>query len=120
MYETEFLTAFFHSFLITMIMTLSELGFFSILSYFIPDFYNNKTYFQNVIALTIPSKLLYFALLQYISQYIKKKKTRELASDKKHPLPQYNPDIIRVYCYCSCYRLYVCSLTIVPEHYDNN
>lgn len=82
MYETEFLTAFFHSFLITMIMTLSELGFFSILSYFIPDFYNNKTYFQNVIALTIPSKLLYFSLLQYISQYIKRKKTRELASDK--------------------------------------
>ena len=82
MYETEFLTAFFHSFLITMIMTLSELGFFSILSYFIPDFYNNKTYFQNVIALTIPSKLLYFSLLQYISQYIKRKKTRVLASDK--------------------------------------
>lgn len=50
MYETEFLTAFFHSFLITMIMTLSELGFFSILSYFIPGFYINKTYFQNVIA----------------------------------------------------------------------
>lgn len=82
MYEIKCLTAFFHSFLITMIMVLSELGFFSILSYFIPDFYNNQMYFQNVITLTIPSKLLYFSILQYISQYIKKKKTRELSSDK--------------------------------------
>lgn len=82
MYEIKCLTAFFHSFLITMIMVLSELVFFCILSYFIPDFYNNQTYFQNVITLTIPSKLLYFSILQYISQYIKKKKTRELSSDK--------------------------------------
>lgn len=82
MYEIKCLTAFFHSFLITMIMVLSELGFFSILSHYIPDFYNTQTYFHNVVTLTIPSKLLYFALLQYISQYIKKKKTRELSSDK--------------------------------------
>lgn len=82
MYHLKWLTAFFHSFLITMIMVLSELGVFSILSYFAPNFYSDKTYFRNVIILSVPSKLLYFFILQCISLYIKKRKTRELSSDK--------------------------------------
>lgn len=80
-YDLKWLTAFFHAFLITIIMVLSELVIFSVLSYFAPDFYDNRTYFRNVIILSVPSKLLYFLILQCISQYIKRKKTRELSSD---------------------------------------
>lgn len=82
MYHLKWLTAFFHSFLITMMMVLSELGFLSILSYFAPNFYDDKTYFRNLIILSVPSKLLYFLILQCTSLYIKKRKTRELSSDK--------------------------------------
>lgn len=82
MYYLKWLTAFFHSFLITMIMVLSELGFFSLLSYFVADFYDNGTYFRNVIILSVPSKILYFLILQSISLFIKKRKTRELSSDQ--------------------------------------
>lgn len=81
-YDLKCLTAFFHSFLITIIMVLSELVIFSIMSHFAPNFYDNRTYFRNVIILSVPSKLLYFLILQCISSYIKKKKTRELSSDK--------------------------------------
>ncbi len=82
MYQLKFLTAFFHSFLITMIMVLSELVIFSTLSYFVPNFYDGGTYFRNVIILSVPSKILYFLILQCISLYIKKRKTRELSSDR--------------------------------------
>ncbi|MDE6566253.1 MAG: GHKL domain-containing protein [Lachnospiraceae bacterium] len=82
MYHLKWLTAFLHSFLITMMMVLSELVFFSILSYFTSDFYDNQTYFRNLILLSVPSKLLYFLILQCTSLYIKKRKTRELSSDK--------------------------------------
>ncbi len=81
-YDLKWLTAFFHSFLITIIMVLSELVIFSILSHYAPNFYDNRTYFRNVIILSVPSKLLYFLILQCISVYIKRKKTRELSSDK--------------------------------------
>lgn len=82
MYDTKWLTAFFHSFIITIIMVLSELVILAILSYFIPDFYNKSTHFRNVIILTVPSKILYFFLLQSISLFIKKRKTRGLSSDQ--------------------------------------
>ncbi len=82
MYQLKLLTAFFHAFLITMIMVLSELVIFSTLSYFVPNFYDGATYFRNVIILSVPSKILYFLILQCISLYIKKRKTRELSSDR--------------------------------------
>lgn len=82
MYNLKGLTAFFHSFIITMIMVLSELVILAILSHFISDFYNNVTYFRNVIILSVPSKILYFFILQSISLFIGKRKTRELSSDK--------------------------------------
>lgn len=82
MYNLKWLTAFFHSFIITIIMVLSELGILILLSYFIPDFYDNGTYFRNVIILSVPSKILYFLILQSISLFIKKRKTRELSSDQ--------------------------------------
>ena len=82
MYNLKWLTAFFHAFIITIIMVLSELGILILLSYFIPDFYDNGTYFRNVIILSVPSKILYFLFLQSISLFIKKRKTRELSSDQ--------------------------------------
>ena len=82
MYNLKWLTAFFHAFVITIIMVLSELGILILLSYFIPDFYDNETYFRNVIILSVPSKILYFLILQSISLFIKKRKTRELSSDQ--------------------------------------
>lgn len=81
MYQSKWLTAFFHAFIITIIMVLSEVGILVLLSYFIPDFYDNGTYFRNVIILSVPSKILYFLILQSISLFIKKRKTRELSSD---------------------------------------
>lgn len=82
MYNLKWLTAFFHAFIITIIMVLSELGILILLSYFIPNFYDNGTYFRNVIILSVPSKILYFLFLQSISLFIKKRKTRELSSDQ--------------------------------------
>lgn len=82
MYQSKWLTAFFHAFIITIIMVLSEVGILILLSYFIPDFYDNGTYFRNVIILSVPSKILYFLILQSISLFIKKRKTRELSSDQ--------------------------------------
>lgn len=82
MYQSKWLTAFFHAFIITIIMVLSEVGILVLLSYFIPDFYDNGTYFRNVIILSVPSKILYFLILQSISLFIKKRKTRELSSDQ--------------------------------------
>ena len=82
MYQAKWLTAFFHAFIITIIMVLSEVGILILLSYFIPDFYDNGTYFRNVIILSVPSKILYFLILQSISLFIKKRKTRELSSDQ--------------------------------------
>lgn len=82
MYQAKWLTAFFHAFIITIIMVLSEVGILILLSYFIPDFYDNGTYFRNAIILSVPSKILYFLILQSISLFIKKRKTRELSSDQ--------------------------------------
>lgn len=81
-YHIKLLTAFFHSLLVTMIMVLSELGLLSINSYFAPDFYDERTYFRNVIIISVISKLLYFLILQCTSLYIKHRITRELTSDK--------------------------------------
>lgn len=81
-YKVRPLTAFFHSFLITIIMVLSELVIFSILSYFVPNYYDEENHFWNMVILTIPSKLLYFLILQHIALFVKKRKTRELSSDK--------------------------------------
>lgn len=82
MYHLKLLTAFFHSLLVTMIMVLSELGILSIISYFAPDFYDERTYFRNLVILSVTSKLLYFLILQCTSLYIKRRITRELTSDQ--------------------------------------
>lgn len=45
-YDLKPLTALFHSLFITITMVLSELVIISLLSYFAPDFYNERTYFR--------------------------------------------------------------------------
>lgn len=91
MYTLNWLTAFFHSLLITMIMVLSELGILSIVSYFAPDFYDERTYFRNRMMFSVTSKILYFLILQCASLCIERRKTRELSSDKStlflHAIP---------------------------------
>lgn len=81
-YHLKLLTALFHSIFITTAMTLSELCVIGILSYFAPDFYTKRTYFRNLVILTVISKLLYFLILQYTSIYIKRRITKELSSSK--------------------------------------
>lgn len=81
-YNLKCLTAFFHSLLVTMIMALNEIGILSIISYFAPNFYDERTYFRNLVILTVTSKLPYFIILRCTLTYINKRKTHELSSDK--------------------------------------
>ena len=81
-YDLKPLTALFHSLFITITMVLSELVIISLLSYFAPDFYNERTYFRNVVILSVISKLIYFFILQFTSYYIQKRFSRKLVYDK--------------------------------------
>ena len=81
-YNLKYPAAFFHSLFVTMIMVLSEMGILSIISYFAPDFYDERTYFRNLVILAVTSKLPYFLILQCTSMYVKKIQTHELSSDK--------------------------------------
>ncbi len=66
LYDIKWYTALFHTFIITIIMALSELGVLSIITYFSPGFYTNN-YFRNVIIGGIFSKFTYFVILRFIS-----------------------------------------------------
>ena len=66
-YNLKYPAAFFHSLFVTMIMVLSEMGILSIISYFAPDFYDERTYFRNLVILAVTSKLPYFLILQCTS-----------------------------------------------------
>lgn len=81
-YQLKLLTALFHALFITISMLLSEICILGVLSYFGPDFYEERSYFRNLVILSVISKLLYFLILQYTSIYIKQKITRELSFGK--------------------------------------
>lgn len=81
-YQLKLLTALFHTLFITISMLLSETCVWGILSYFGPDFYEERSYFRNLVILSIISKLLYFLILQCTSIYIKQRITRELSFSK--------------------------------------
>lgn len=72
MSELKWLSAFFHSFIITIILLLIELNFYIILSFLIKDFYIKNNY---LIIMTLLNKFLYLLILQCISKHIKNKKT---------------------------------------------
>jgi len=82
LYQLKLLTALFHALFVTISMLASELSILSILSYFSPDFYDEKTYFRNLVILSVASKLLYFLILQCTSLYIKHRMTSGLASSR--------------------------------------
>lgn len=81
-YQIKLLTALFHALFTTISMLLSETCIWGILSYFGPDFYEEKSYFRNLVILSVISKLLYFLILQCTSIYIKHKITRKLSFSK--------------------------------------
>ena len=81
-YKLKLLTALFHTLFITISMLLSEICILGILSYFGPDFYEEKSYFRNLAILSAISKLLYFLILQYTSIYIKQRIKKELSFNK--------------------------------------
>lgn len=81
-YDLKPLTVLFHSLFITITMVLSELVIISLLSYFAPDFYNERTYFRNIVILSVISKLIYFFILQFTSYYIQKRFSRKLVYGK--------------------------------------
>lgn len=81
-YQPKLLTALFHDLFITISMLLSEICILGILSYFGPDFYEEKSYFRNLVILSVMSKLLYFLILQCTSTYIKQRIKKELSFSK--------------------------------------
>ena len=81
-YQLKLLTALFHALFITISMLLSEICILGILSYFGPDFYEERAYFRNLVILSVISKLLYFLILQCMSIFIKQRITRELSFSK--------------------------------------
>ena len=81
-YQLKLLNALFHALFITISMLLSEICILGILSYFGPNFYEERSYFRNLVILSVISKLLYFLILQCTSIYIKQRITRELSFNK--------------------------------------
>ena len=82
MYDLKLLAAFFHSLFVTMTMVLSELGIISIIICFASDFYDERTYFRNIVVLSVLSKCLYFLILQSTYIYIKRRITGAVTSDQ--------------------------------------
>lgn len=81
-YQLKLLTALFHALFITISMLLSETCIWGVLSHFGSDFYEERSYFRNLVILSVISKLLYFLILQYTSIYIKQRITREFSFSK--------------------------------------
>lgn len=81
-YQLKLPAALFHALFITTSMLLSEICILGVLSYFGPDFYEKRSYFRNLVILSVISKLLYFLILQYTSIYIKQRITRKLSFSK--------------------------------------
>lgn len=74
LHETKYVLALFHSSITTVIMSMCELFISGILSFFFPSFFANVTLCQNVILLTMFSKVLYFFVLYLLSHFIIQRK----------------------------------------------
>lgn len=82
LFTTQWFLAFFHALLTSIIMFLSELMVLSVISHYAPDFYDERTYFRNLIILATISKLIYFLFLQIISLCTIRNKSYEMKTDK--------------------------------------
>lgn len=63
-------------------MGTSELMVFSAMSHFAPDFFAERTYFRNLIILSVFSKTLYFLTLYFLSHIFQEKKEQKTTHDK--------------------------------------
>ncbi len=82
LYHIKWLSALFHSAIITIVMGLSELVVLGITSYSSISYYAEQTYFRNFIILTILSKLIYFFILHFIVRLLHGTKEKYIPSDK--------------------------------------
>lgn len=82
LYHVKWYTAFFQASIITIIMTLSELVIVNITSRFSSNFYEEQSYFRNLVLLTVFSKLLYFFVLRFIAHFSNNKKESATQPDK--------------------------------------
>ena len=82
LYHIKWLSALFHSSIVTIVMGLSELVVLGITSHSTIGFYKEETYFRNFIILTILSKLIYFFVLHFIVRLLHGTKEKYIPSDK--------------------------------------
>lgn len=82
LYHIKWLSALFHSAIITIVMGLSELLILGITSYSSISFYAEETYLRNFIILTIFSKLIYFFVLHFLVHLLNGAKEKSMPPDK--------------------------------------
>jgi hypothetical protein len=83
LYCVKWHTALFHSTIIAIIMSLSELAVFSVLMYFSPGYYATSSYFRNLTILAVFSKLIYFFVLRLISRFFHNEKEKNGTPDSE-------------------------------------
>lgn len=72
LYDIKWLTALFHSMIVTIVMSLTEVAIVSMISNIATTFYNSDAYLKNAIALLLTSKPFYFLFLYCISHLLVK------------------------------------------------
>lgn len=82
MYQSKWYSALFHAFITTIAMGTSELMVFSFMSHFTPNFFAERTYFRNLIILSVFSKTIYWLVLYLLSHLFKEKKEQTIPHDK--------------------------------------
>lgn len=82
MYRIKWFSALFHASITTIVMGMSELMVFSIISHFAPDFFTEKNYFRNLIILIIFSKTIYLLILYFLARIFRKKKEGNIPHNK--------------------------------------
>lgn len=72
LYRTSIIHAFFHSVIISILMSLSELFVASPVPQFLFSYFDDEQFIKSSVILTISSKLLYFVILYYMSRILSK------------------------------------------------
>ena len=82
LYQIKWHSALFHTFIVTIVMGLSELLILGINGHFATRFYANRPYFRSLIILAVFSKLIYFSVLQFIVRLLDGSKEKIAKQDK--------------------------------------
>lgn len=80
-YQLKFHMAFFHSALITAVMSMCELLIYNLVERFTPHFFSEVEQVNNMIVFIIFSKLLFFTIIYIISHILKQHKKNEQRFD---------------------------------------